>query len=192
MNPPQIFITIVLLFALLLAIIQFIKTPKDKRYVIFPENKYTSDPSYSPEYTQKEKITMLFKYGAWMFLFYICFKYYFLPWLKDYASSTHCYSYGLGYISGAHFIWYGAFTLLPLTIALFLFLLEGKRSIKVLKIGQNPLPNEKMFSSTKYKYGIAAKIQPSVILLMILFLICLSVWGSFQAPELIKLSKPCS
>ena len=192
MNLPQIFITTVLLFALMFAIIQFIKTPKDKRYVIFPENKNTSDPSYSPEYTQKEKIAIFVKNGSWMLLFYICFKYYFLPWLKNYAGSTHCYNYGDSYISGAHFIWYGAFTFLPLSIAVFLFLLEGKRSIKILKIGQNPLPNEKMFCPTKYKYGIAAKIQPSVILLMILFLICLSVWGSFQAPELIKLGKPCS
>ena len=127
-----------------------------------------------------------------MFLFYICFQYYFLPWLRDYADSKHCYSYGSGYISGAHFIWYGVFTLLPLSIAVFLFLLEGKRSIKVLKIGQNPLPNEKMFRSTKYKYGIASKIQPSIILLLILFLICLSVWGSFQAQELIKLGESCS
>ena len=192
MNSPQIVIIIVLLFALILAMAQFLKTPRDKRYVIFPENKNASDPRYSPEYTQKEKVSMVIKYGSWMLLFYLCFQYYFLPWLSNYAGSTHCYNYGGSYISGAHFIWYGIFTLLPLSIAFSLFLLEGRRSIKILKIGQNPLPNEKMFQSTKYKYGFSAKMQPLGLLLIILLLIILSVWGSFQVPELIKLGEPCS
>ncbi len=74
MNTPQIVITIVLLLVLILAIVQFLKTPRNKSFITFPEDKKVSDPSYSPEYSKKEKISMVIKYGSWMLLFYVCFQ----------------------------------------------------------------------------------------------------------------------
>lgn len=72
------------------------------------------------------------------------------------------------------------------------FLTEGRRAIKVFKVGQNPLPGEKVFRPTRYKYGFAAKIQPLSIFAIILFFIVMSIWGSFQADELTTDIKPCT
>lgn len=192
MNIEQTIIVVILLFIFFFAVFQFLRTPKDKRYKLFTEDKNSSNPDYAPEYTKQERINFFLKYGLLILLLFLITQYYFFPWLKDYANNAHCYHYGNGYINGLHLLFYGLFTLMPLSFAIITFLLEGKRSIKILKIGQNPLPNEKVFRPTKYKYGATAKIQPLMLLVVIISFILISIWGGFQAHKITKIIKPCA
>lgn len=144
----------------------------------------------APEYTKRERIILALKIAAWIIPIILVSELWFFDWLSEYVKNSNCYYYGK--INGVHLVFYGLFVLMPLTFAIILFIFEGRRSIKVIKLGQNPLPNEKVFSPTKYKYGTAAKVHPFVLFSLILFLIGLSIWGGFQAKELTRDIKPCA
>ena len=145
--------------------------------------------NFAPEYTKRERISLILKIVAWMIPAYLVVQFWFFDWLSEYAANAHCYQYGN--INGVHLLFYGLFVFMPLSFALLLFLIEGRRSLKVMKLGQNPLPNEKVLRPTKYRYGIAAKIQPLAIFSIMIFLIGLSIWGGFQAHALTQDIKPC-
>ena len=145
---------------------------------------------YAPEYTKSERIRIALKLLAWTLPIFLGAKVWFFDWLAEFAKNANCYNYAN--INGVHFVFYGLFVFMPLSLAIVLFLVEGRRSIKVLKLGQNPLPNEKVFRPTKYKYGAAAKVQPLLLIFIIMFLTGLSVWGGFQAHKLTKAIKPCA
>jgi len=145
---------------------------------------------YAPEYTKRERIVLVAKAFAWAIPVYLVAELWFFDWLSEYSKNANCYTYGS--INGVHLILYGAFVLIPLSLGIIMFLIEGKRSIRVIKLGQNPLPNEKVYRSTKYKYGAAAKVLPFVVLFIILSSIGLSIWGGFQAHELTRDIKPCA
>jgi hypothetical protein len=192
MDIALIAVFVILSLVLFLAMFQFLKTSKDKRYIFFTEDKNASDPSYAPEYTKQERINLALKHGSWILPLFIIIQYYFFPWLKDYASHANCYIYGNGHINGIHLLFYGLFIFMPLSFAVIVFITEGKRSIKVLKIGQNPLPGEKVFRPTKYKYGVTSKIKPLIVLVVIICFILTSVWGGFTAYNMTKIIKPCT
>jgi len=143
----------------------------------------------APEYTKKERIIVLLKVVSWCLPLYILAEFWFFDWLSGYAENANCYKYGS--VNGVHFLMYGVFTLMPLSLAVILFLFEGRRSIKILKLGQNPLPGEKVFRPTRYKYGNSAKVQPVIVLVALVFIVGMSVWGGFQAHEITKEVKPC-
>ena len=145
---------------------------------------------YAPEYTKKERIVLGIKMLAWIVLIYVFFKFWFFDWFDEYSKNANCYSYDG--IKRLHIIFYGIFVCVPLSFALLLFLTEGIRSIKVIRLGQDPLPNEKVLKSTKYKHGIAAKIKPLFLFSMIFVLLGISVWGGFQAYDITKDIKLCT
>ena len=145
---------------------------------------------YAPQYTKKERFVLLLKMLAWVIPVYIAMKFWFFDWLAEYAANANCHKYGT--ITGVHLIFYGIFVFVPLSFALAIFLVEGKRCLKIIKLGQNPLPNEKVFRPTKYKYGAAAKAQPIVIMASIIALLGLSIWGGFQAHKWTRHIKPCA
>lgn len=145
---------------------------------------------YAPEYTKRERIIVVLKMLAWAILIYLIAQFWLFDWLAEYSKNANCNTYGS--INGVHLLFYGLFVFMPLSFGIVVFLFEGVRGIKVIKLGQNPLPNEKVLRPTKYKYGAAAKVQPFVIFTLILFLIGLSIWGGFQAYELTKVIKPCA
>jgi hypothetical protein len=170
-------------------IIAFIKTPKEQWFGL-PKHEKEEGVDYAPEYTKKERIVIMFKNAAWALPLFVIAKFWFFDWLSEYSKNAHCYNYGN--INGVHLVFYGLFVFMPLSFAAALFLTEGLRGIKVIKLGQFPLPNEKTFRPTKYRYGIAAKIQPIGIFASILLLTALSVLGGFQAHKLTKDIKPCT
>ena len=138
----------------------------------------------------RERIALVLKILAWAIPIYLIAQFWFFDWVSEYSKNANCYNYGN--INGVHLVFYGLFVFMPLSFGVIVFLFEGVRSIKVIKLGQNPLPNEKVFRPTKYKYGTAAKVQPCGIFAVILLLIGLSIWGGFQAYELTKNIKPCA
>jgi hypothetical protein len=139
---------------------------------------------YAPEYTKRERIIYGLKLLAWMIPIALFLKLWFFGWLSEFSRNANCYNYGS--INGVHLVLYGLFVFMPLSFALVMFLIEGRRSIKIIKLRQNPLPNEKVLKPTRYKYGFTAKIQPFIMLLLVLCLVGISVWGSFQAYEISK------
>jgi len=189
MSKPEIIIYCFALIGIIGAIIAFLKIPREQRFGL-PKHEKEEGVDYAPEYTQKERIAFVLKIMAWTIPLFVMTQFWFFDWLSEYSENANCYNYGD--INGVHLVFYGLFVFMPLSLAIIVFLTEGRRSINVIKLGQNPLPNEKVFKPTKYKYGNAAKIKPIGIFCVILFLTGLSVWGGFQAHDLTKDIKPCT
>lgn len=145
---------------------------------------------FAPLYTTRERVDLVLKILAVAAPVYLLAQFWFFPWLQDYASFANCHSYGN--INGVQLLMYGVFVLIPLSLALLIWLLEGKRCLRIFRLGQNPLPGEKVLRKTRYRYGRAAMIQPFVILLAIAVLIGASVWGGFQAEKITRMIQPCS
>lgn len=145
---------------------------------------------FAPLYTTRERILLVLKILAVAAPVYLLAQFWLFPWLKNYASYAHCHSYGG--INGVQLLMYGVFVLIPLSLALLIWLLEGTRCLKVLRIGQNPLPGEKVFRKTRYRYGRVAMIQPLMIFTVIAALVGASVWGGFQAAKITSKIPACS
>ena len=143
----------------------------------------------APEYSKKERIILVAKMFAWVVPAVLFLELWFRDWLSEYTEVADCYFYGS--ITGMHLIFYGVFVGLPIMSAIIVFLLEGRRGIKIIKLRQNPLPGEKVLRPTEYKYGNTALIQPTVIFAVIFFMLGMSVWGSFQAEKIVAKVKPC-
>lgn len=146
--------------------------------------------NYAPEYTKRERAIIVLKHVLWLVPLYAVTELWLFDWLSRYADNANCYQYGS--ITGVHLLMYGLFVGLPLSFAIIVLILEGRRSIKILKVGQNPLPEEKVFRKTKYKYGYKAKAQPVGLLSVVLLLVIFSVWGAMQAYKLTQDIKPCN
>jgi hypothetical protein len=74
---------------------------------------------------------------------------------------------------------------LPIMLVLPLVIVEGPRSIKVIRLGQNPLPGEKVLQPTKYTYGTKAKLKPVLFFVVVVFLFGLSIRGVYWANDII-------
>lgn len=174
MTLPQIVIILFSIAGLGAAIIAFIKTPKSERYKI-PAKQTGID--YAPEYTTKERIHIILKVLVWAGPLVLTLQFWFFPWLKQYSANAHCHQYGN--LTGLHIIFYGLFIGLPLLTACMLLILEGKRSINIIKLGQSPLPGEKVLRPTKYIYGTQAKLKAYLFFTIMLFVLGLSAQGYF-------------
>tara|TARA_R110000787_G_scaffold333_13_gene1145 strand:- start:2064 stop:2348 length:285 start_codon:yes stop_codon:yes gene_type:complete len=80
---------------------------------------------------------------------------------------------------------------LYLSIAFIIAILEERRSIQIIRLGEKPATRKKVFNKTRYKYGRKANIQPVAVLLLTGFFLVLSVWGSMQAYKITQEIRPC-
>lgn len=144
--------------------------------------------AFAPEYSKKERVVLLLKHMALAIPLFFIAKYQFLPWFAVYAENAHCYRYGN--ITGTDLVFYGLFVGLPLLFAIVLFLLEGTNSIKIIRLGQNPLPGKKVFKPTKYTYGFRAKLKPFFLFLSITFFVGLAIKGVYSASQTINMVNP--
>ena len=140
---------------------------------------------FAPEYSKKERVALLFKHMAWAIPLFVVTKYVFFPWFDVYAENAHCYSYGN--ITGTEAVLYGLCVGLPLLSAILLFLVEGLHCIKIIRLGQNPLPGEKVFKPTKYTYGFRAKLKPLFVFLAIAFFVGFSIKGLYSTSQAINM-----
>ncbi|MEY8241014.1 MAG: hypothetical protein RPT25_11760 [Cycloclasticus sp.] len=138
---------------------------------------------FAPEYTKKERVNFIIKTLLWAAPLFAVTKFWFFPWFENYAENPHCYDYG--YFTGVQVVFYGTFVFMPLMFAVVFFMVDGRRSLKVIKLGQNPLPEEKVFKKTAYSYGAKAKVKPFIMLFFIVFLVLFSIYGYFSATEII-------
>lgn len=145
--------------------------------------------NYAPTYTKRERIVWVLKQMLWFLPLYAATELWFFDWLVEYSHNANCYSYG--HITGVHLIMYGIFVGIPLFFCTIIILFEGRRSIKIIRLGQNPLPGEKVFKKTTYKYGYKAKIQPITIFCFIGFFFIFLIWGAMQAYQITQDISPC-
>lgn len=138
---------------------------------------------YAPEYTRKERLFLLLKYFFIFTPLFAVTQFWFMPWFKGYVERSHCMDYGS--FTGSHVVFYFIFVFIPFSSALLIFLTEGLRSLRVIRLGQNPLPGEKVFKKTKYTYGVRAKIKPYIVLFLVVFFVIFSIKGVFWANEII-------
>lgn len=133
---------------------------------------------FAPEYTKRERVALLLKHGSWILPLVVFTQFFLIPWIADYALLAQCYSYGN--FTRADIILYGCFVVLPLLFALTLWLIEGQRSLNIIRLGQSPLPGEKVFRRTRYTFGWRAKIKAYLLLAVVIFLLLLAVKGIFS------------
>ena len=181
MTLPQIVIILFSIAGLGAAIFAFIKTPKSERYKM-PAKQTGID--YAPEYTTKERINIFLTVLAWGGPLVAALQFWFFPWLKQYSENAHCYQYAN--FTGLHIILYGLFVGFPLLMTSLMVIIEGKRTVNIIKLGQSPLPGEKVLSPTKYIYGTQARIKAYLYLAIILFGLGSSVAGYFWAQPFIS------
>lgn len=144
---------------------------------------------FAPLYSRRERILIVTKILAVAVPVYLAGYCGLFPWLEQYAQTANC-DY-IGEFTGMHLLVYGVLCGIPLSMALLIWLIEGSRSMHVWKLGQSPLPGEKVLRKTRYRYGAAARLRPAVVLAMVLLLIGAAVRGGFQANRLIAAVGPC-
>ena len=137
---------------------------------------------FAPEYTRKERLRIVAVHSAWVIPFFLVVEYWFFPWLTDYSDRAHCYDYGS--FTGSELLLHTVFVGLPIVTGLLVLAIEGKRSLQILRIGQSPLPGEKVFRSTKYTYGLRAKVRPFIVICMVVSLLILSLMGVSSVREI--------
>ena len=143
--------------------------------------------NFAPEYTKRERITLVIKYlsiGLPMLAF---FEYWFFPRMGAFGEVAHCYDFGL--FNGVELLFYGVFVGLPLSLAVMLLAFECKRLMLVFKHKQAPPPGYKVFKPTEYKYGNKALFQPVLFLMLLSGLLLLSAHGVGSAKEIIESTK---
>lgn len=136
---------------------------------------------FAPEYSKRERIAFAIKYLTLGVIVVGLVQYQFLPWLQRYIPTAHCYKYGE--ITGTEVVFYGLFVGLPLFGAIIMLLLEGPNCIKIIRLGQSPLPGQKVLKPTRYIYGQRAKLKSYFFLLAVLLLLGLAGKGVFWASD---------
>jgi len=136
----------------------------------------------APEYTKRERITLFITYFSIGLPVLALFKYWFLPRMETFGEAAHCYDFG--WFNGVQLMFYGVFVGIPLSLAIMLLVLEGKRLILVYKHKQTPPPGYKVFKPTEYTYGNKALFQPVLFSIVCVSLLVLSMHGIGSAKEI--------
>lgn len=140
---------------------------------------------YAPEYSKREKLVFLIKYLGLMIgvLFFTLL--YIEPRFIHYMEVSHCF-YFAGF-SGLQLLFYGLFVGAPVSLLLVIAVIEGPRNVKIMRLGQSPLPTEKVLRPTKYVYGVKARIRPVLLLFALVILLVFSIEGVYRANDFIAM-----
>jgi hypothetical protein len=140
-------------------------------------------------YSTRERLLFAVKLLAVAAPVYLAGFYWLFPWLRRYMQTANC-EYFVG-ISALQLLIYGVFVGIPLSMALLVWLIDGARSLRVWRLGQHPLPGEKVLRKTRYRYGAAARLRPLAVFAILILLIGAAIRGGAQAPVLIAEIGPC-
>lgn len=146
--------------------------------------------NYAPLYSKQERIRLALLLVAIFLPLLLLSHFWIIPWITAYVPYANCYRYGD--YNGVEVLLYAAFVAFPLAFALLLALLLGPRSLRILRAGQDPLPGEKVLRKTRYRHGSRALLLPAILLLLLLALLAMALWGSFQVDKLAHHVVPCS
>jgi len=140
---------------------------------------------YAPEYSKREKVVLFVKYCGLMTAVLLFTLFSIAPSVSNFMAVSHCFNYA-GF-SGVQILFYGLFVAAPLTLLLIIGVIEGPRNVRIMRLGQSPLPTEKVLRPTKYVYGRKAKIRPVLLLLALVLILVFSIQGVYWANELIAM-----
>ncbi|PHR89641.1 MAG: hypothetical protein COA76_03555 [Moritella sp.] len=140
---------------------------------------------YAPEYSKREKMVLFVKYCGLMTAVLLFTLFYFMPRFMNFIEVAHCFDYA-GF-SGLQILFYGLFVAAPLSLLLIITAIEGPRNMQIMRLGQSPLPTEKVLRPTKYVYGIKAKIRPVLLLLALVCIFVFSMRGVYWANDFIAM-----
>ena len=143
----------------------------------------TPPVEYAPEYTPAQRLRIVvLGLVAGALVLAVC-QFWLFPLLRAFAPAAHCRTV-FGF-SGVAVLFHGVFVGLPLSSALLVAVLLGRRGMKVLREGRVPPSGEKVFRRTPIVRGMKAKALGWVQLLAAVPLLGLAVWGVFQAQALV-------
>ena len=141
---------------------------------------------FAPQYTLRERWRMLLLTLLWAVPLLLLTTKIFLPWFDAVVPLAHCHEY-LG-INGLTLVIYGVLVGLPVSLVVVVLLLEGRRSWRTWRLGQFPLPGEKVLRPTRYVYGRRARLRPALFFMVVLLVCGLSaqgwVWAGNLLPKL--------
>jgi hypothetical protein len=142
------------------------------------------EPEYAPERSTKEKIWFLVL-GALAAIGAVWLKRAVLiPWITDLTTTQRHSSY-LG-VPGTTVLSYTLFVGLPLSSAIVSLALLW-RGFRILKAGQVPPPGERVFRRTAIRRGSYSRAVGFAHFVPTLLLLCLALWGYWQAEQLAHL-----
>jgi hypothetical protein len=144
---------------------------------------------FAPLYTTRERLWLALKMLAVAIPVYVAGYYGLFPWLRRYAETANCDRFAA--FSGLELLLYGLLVGSPLSMAGLIWLIEGRHSLRVWRLGQSPLPGEKVLRRTRYRFGVRARIRPLVVFSMIALLAGIALRGGFLAAELVREIGPC-
>ncbi|MES2820043.1 MAG: hypothetical protein V4812_13765 [Pseudomonadota bacterium] len=139
---------------------------------------------YAPLYNTRERVRLSLITLAWVVPLIAAGQLLFLPWLRGYAALAHCQDYGV--FTGVQALFYGVCVGLPLLFAVTLLAVMGRRSLRIIRLGQCPLPHEKVLRPTPYRYGFRARLMGYIPLALIAAMLALSVHGCSVANQIIE------
>ena len=145
---------------------------------------------HAPLYSKRERIRIALKLAAIVLPLYLLGHFWLHPAIEQYSTYANCYRYGE--VNGVEVVMYGVFVGLPLSCALLVGLLFGRRSLRIVHAGQDPLPGEKVLRKTRYRYGKMAWLTPISTVIFMLYFVGLGAWGATQAEQISRDPTPCS
>ena len=143
-------------------------------------NKEHQMTEVTPVYSRSEKIKQI---CIWIPIFILMgiFQFVVSPWIK----STYwffCHPYVLDYF----YLFIGGF---PLVIML-IFIALAPRDLRIIRLKQYPLPEQKTWTAQPYRYGLKATWRSYASLLMIPILFGMSFWTYSVAQDLRRAIHP--
>ena len=125
------------------------------------------DDGFAPLCTTRERFVLPLKTLAIAIPLPAASGFWLLPWLEACASDANCRVNG-GY-NDARLVTHGVFVLIPLSSGLLIAVSLLPRAIRVLHVGQDPLPGGKALRETRHRYGFAAVLHGHLVFAIILF-----------------------
>ena len=143
---------------------------------------------FAPEYSRRERLVLLARTLAWALPLFALTKFGFLPWFARYTDNARCLEYGQ--VTRSELVFHGVFVGLPLLVAILLLLFEGRDAVRTIRLGQHPLPGQKVFRRTRYTYGLRAKLKACLVFALVACCIGLAAGGAVSARQAGKAVKP--
>nr|WP_315469025.1 hypothetical protein [uncultured Undibacterium sp.] len=138
---------------------------------------------FAQEYTPNERIRTLIVGITIGALIIVLGKLCVFPWLAEFAVSAPCQKlFGIDSVS---IFWYCIFVGIPASINVLITIFFAWRAYKIIRDDQYPPAREKVYRPTRIRRSKAARLIAYAHLTAFLPLLVLSIWGNYQAQEMI-------
>ena len=141
------------------------------------------DHEYAEEYTSREKTHLILRYGMIFSLLVFISDQWFMPWFRQFVSILPCDE--LMGDHGVRWFWYGIFVGLPLLLGCIVLIPVYWRGYKILRDGQVPPIDHKVFRPTRIRRGIRARWIGYQHFLPFFLSLAVAGWGGVQAHKLV-------